>query len=599
MQNKLFKRVRVIIGIVVIGLIAWMFLIKPTINFHNNERKMEEAARRYFELNSNELPSGERVKTLSLQKLYDGGLIDKDFYIPLSKKTCSNENSWAKVRRENGEYKYYVYLECGYLKSKVDHEGPEITLNGKEKETVARGSKYKEKGVKNIVDSVDGDLKTNEVIIKGNVDTSKIGTYEVTYTAFDKLRNKTVVTREIKVVRKLYNEIKKEIGDNKTNFIGNPENNYVRLSNMIFRIYGYDENKNVILVSSGDIANVNYTKLDEWLDYYYNNLNDNTKKMIVEKKYCSMTIDEKNLNKNKCESYTEKKKVYIPSIVEVNKAEDDTLNFMKPSTISWIADKKSDKEAYLTRSIFWGDDAKKEYITASTTDNYGVRPMITIKGNSLIVKGNGTLEDPYTFGDVKKAKGGTNINQRQVGEYLVIDDSKYRIVELLDDGTTKIISDSSIGTYGGLESNANYDSDKIVYDPKDKDSIAYFINNKVEKYVNTKYFVAHEVKVPIYKNKIIYKEEEKTKTYKLLLSAPNMYDMFSAQSTELDSGGSYWLINYSKADRTAGVIQELGVPLNEEIPRYENFGVRIIAYLKKDTIITNGEGTSVSPYKIG
>ena len=80
--------------------------------------------------------------------------------------------------------------------------------------------------------------------------------------------------------------------NNTSNFVGDPENNYVRLSNMLFRVYGVDSNNNVVIVSDEDIGNVNYSKLDDWLDYYYGKLNEKTKKLIVKAKYCNMVIDE-------------------------------------------------------------------------------------------------------------------------------------------------------------------------------------------------------------------------------------------------------------------------------------------------------------------
>ena len=52
-----------------------------------------------------------------------------------------------------------------------------------------QGEKYQEPGF-NVYDSVDKDIKNN-VIITGNVDTSKKGTYQITYTVTNS-RNSTV-----------------------------------------------------------------------------------------------------------------------------------------------------------------------------------------------------------------------------------------------------------------------------------------------------------------------------------------------------------------------------------------------------------------------
>lgn len=84
-----------------------------------------------------------------------------------------------------------------------DNEAPEITLNGKEKVIVAVGGKYKEENVI-AKDNIDGDI-SDKVIIKGSVDTSKAGTYEITYEAKDEAGNSSNAKREVKVCHSLGN----------------------------------------------------------------------------------------------------------------------------------------------------------------------------------------------------------------------------------------------------------------------------------------------------------------------------------------------------------------------------------------------------------
>ena len=312
MKGKILKRVKLLITIGIVGLFVWFLILYPMITFRQNEKTMAEAGKRYFELNSNELPTGNRVKTVSLKTLYHKSFLEKDLFIPYSKNTCSLDDSWVKVKRDNnGEYKYYVFLDCGMLSSNVDHKGPEIKLNGDEEITLGIDEEYKEEGIKSIVDANDGKIDVKSATIKGEVDTSKTGTYEIQYIAFDSLSNKGTITRKVNVVQTLNSTIKKKLNGS-SNFSGNPSDNYLRLSNMVFRVYGLDEDDDIVIVAEEDIANVNYSKIDEWLEYYYEHLNDKTKKMIVEKKYCNMTISDTTLDVTQCNSYTDKKKVYIP-----------------------------------------------------------------------------------------------------------------------------------------------------------------------------------------------------------------------------------------------------------------------------------------------
>ena len=138
----------------------------------------------------------------------------------------------------------------------------------------------------------------------------------------------------------------------------------------------------------------------------------------------------------------------------------------------------------------------------------------------------------------------------------------------------------------------------MIYNPKEKQNVAYHINNNISKYVDASIFVNHNISVPIYNKKIIYGEENKTNTYKAKFSAPNMYDMFSAQSNESTDYASYsdWLTNSSKVSRLQGALYDKGVPLNEAIDPYAEFGIRVVGFIKSDSIVTNGDGTINSPY---
>ena len=612
MGKKLISLLKLLVTIAIVCLFVWYLVISPMITFNEYEETFKAAAERYYELNQNQLPTGERVKTLSLNALYKDSYLKEDFYIPYTKKPCSLEKSWVKVRRNNGVYEYIVYLDCGTMKSNVDHEGPVIKLKGENTVDVTIGEEYKDEGVESVRDAVDGKINVDTVTVRSNVDTKKIGSYEVKYTAYDSLNNKTVVTREVNVVKSVKSVVKKDLGE-ATNYKGEPLNNYVRLSGMYFRIYGLtDDGKNVILVSDEDIANVGFNKLEKWLDdYFYDHLNEFTKKNIVESKFCNMTVDDGLLNITECTEFTGKRKIHVPSIVEVNKAyggvnseNGEILNFLRTDTISWLANKKDDQEAYVTRKRFY-DPANnhKVAITYDQTFNYGVKPMFVLNGDALIINGDGTLEAPYEFGDHKKVKFGEKLSDRETGEYVFISGTLYRIIDITKDDTTRVISMNSFGIkkHDDLEVYSDPETEGIVYDPTARKSVGYFINNGAMEYIETKYFVNHEIEVPTYKGRIVYGDEIETKKYKVKLSAPNMFEMFSAMGRNyghLYDFYSYWMVNGSKDQRFAGVVTDIGVPVNEEIGPYWRYGIRVVGQIKKSAVVVSGKGTYFSPYKI-
>ena len=270
-------------------------------------------------------------------------------------------------------------------------------MNGDEEVTIGRGETFSDPGVKSVVDNVDGKMNTTDVVVKSDVDTTKVGSYTVEYIAYDSLSNKTTAKRVVQVVQKLNNTIQTSLGESSI-FKGEPDNNFVRLSNILFRVVSIDDNHDVVVVADEDIANVNYSKLDEWLNgYFYEHLNETVQKMIVPKKYCNMALTDTTLDTTQCSSYTKEIKITVPSVIDVNLAEVNGYNFMKPYTMSWVSNEKNKNEAYLTRNIFFEQDSGKNFVAYDVHYNFGVRPMMTIKGDSYITGGTGTADDPYIF----------------------------------------------------------------------------------------------------------------------------------------------------------------------------------------------------------
>lgn len=77
----------------------------------------------------------------------------------------------------------------------IDTTAPDITLNGKNEVIVEAGSKYEELGAIG-KDIVDGELRAT---ISGEINTSKIGEYKLTYTVTDSSGNSATTTRKINV----------------------------------------------------------------------------------------------------------------------------------------------------------------------------------------------------------------------------------------------------------------------------------------------------------------------------------------------------------------------------------------------------------------
>lgn len=596
-KKKMKKYLKLAIVIIVVVLFLWFLILNPLLTFKGYEKQVEDAAKRYFEINPSQLPTGTRVRTLSVQDLFDQSYLKEDFYVPFSKKPCSITESWVKVRQEDGEYKYYTYLKCGVISSIVDHKGPEITLNGDDSITIDQGSKYEELGVKSVVDNSDGKMNVDDVTIdSSDVNTDVTGSYEVVYTIQDSLNNETRKIRTVNVVSRLESLVKKATNDSGV-YTGINPNNYMYFSGMLFRILGVDGD-NVRIVAEQDVSNVDYSAIDEWLDYYYDHINKKSKKYVVKNKYCNMNADDGSISSlTNCSSYTDEQEVSILSASDINQAGPVADNYLYPNSISWVRNSKNDDEAYAVRNVFYNSDS--QYMSFDKDYNFGVRPVITIQGDALVVDGDGTQANPYSIGDFESASTNDLVNSRSTGEYISYSGILWRIIDVDNDGTTKVIANTTLYN-NGERVLTYYDTNATskIYNPTQRGNVGYFINNQASQFVDTEYFANKVVEVPIYKNDIKYGNESTTKKYKVKLSAPDMYEMFSAFNYNDKAMKSYWLINSSRKQYTKAVISDIGVVMYGNIYDYDEYGVRPVGYLDKDCVIVRGKGTVDNPYII-
>ena len=79
----------------------------------------------------------------------------------------------------------------------IDSVAPVLALNGEAEIILTRGDKYSDPGF-SATDNYDGDI-TENVVINGSVDTSKVGEYSISYEVKDSSGNVATVTRKVTV----------------------------------------------------------------------------------------------------------------------------------------------------------------------------------------------------------------------------------------------------------------------------------------------------------------------------------------------------------------------------------------------------------------
>lgn len=601
-KKKIIRIVIVVLMIVVLVLLLWFLYFYPNKVFRDNEKLLEEAGKRYYEINSTRLPKEEgRVISVSLNTLVKQKYLD-GLYEAYGNKLCDLNESNVKAVNKDGDYTYYTYLKCGKRESSVDHEGPVITLNGSKNMTVSRGDKFNDPGVKSVVDNVDGNMDKSSVSIKGEVDTSKVGVYEITYTISDSLANKTEVTRKVSVEESLASTVKSNTENGY--YVGNVDNNYIYFNNMLFRIVRVNDDNSVLIISNDALANVDYTNdgrftdsaLDKWLnDYFYNLLEPSYQDLIKSSSWCDDVISSDNITTTECSRQTDKRRVGILSLQDYNLSYDGTSSYLDKSNFSWYANLAEDNKAWAITST---DSYPNTIYSSESTNLLNVVPALNLKTSTTILEGDGTYTDPYVVVKRDTARRSSELNKRQVGEYVSYSGYLFRISNILDDGTTEVIMDSVLKSNNRqIDIGYTNGNKQKVYNPNQEGNIGYKIKNDMTRYINTDLFVSKKISVPIYNKNITYQGKKDTKEYKLLITIPSTFDIFSARSSTANDSG-YWLRDSSKQDNTKAVVRSLGTLTYSNASDNLQAGVKVLAYFDKDVIIESGKGTYLDPYTL-
>lgn len=182
------KRVIIILGIIVLiisGIILYGYYnIKPTIYLNGEDN---------ITINYKDNYNDEGAKGYILGQDYSN-------HITVDQKVNTNEIGTYEIKYT---IKVKFLKRSNYVIRKVtvvDKEVPIITLKGKKEINIKLGSSYEDEGF-SAEDNVDGNI-TDKVIVKNNIDTNKIGKYEIVYTVTDSSNNTTNIVRVVNVTEK-------------------------------------------------------------------------------------------------------------------------------------------------------------------------------------------------------------------------------------------------------------------------------------------------------------------------------------------------------------------------------------------------------------
>lgn len=252
-------------------------------------------------------------------------------------------------------------------------------------------------------------------------------------------------------------------------FTGKEVNNYIKYSNILFRIIKINKDNSITLVSDKPITSLAKGDNNDYKTSYINNwLNNQDKENtgILEKnlnnpnKYltytnaCNDKID--NTKSITCKSTLSDTLITIPTLHDyINTG--DTKSFMNNETYYYLLNTSKDNKT-------WYINDNGGVTTSDNTDILGIKPVITLKSTNKLINGDGTKDNPYTFEE----------EQSMLGSYVKLGNDIWRVYDI-NDNNLKLSLDNYL-KINNEEITYKY-SDKGYYHNDGKQgTLAYYLN---------------------------------------------------------------------------------------------------------------------------
>ena len=338
-------------------------------------------------------------------------------------------------------------------------------------------------------------------------------------------------------------------------------NNYVYYSGRLWRII--DIENGIRMIEDETLTNLVWTfesnyqdsYVKKWLDDYLNTLKDYDV-YLVKNKWCNETVD---LEKYKCTNTIED---YVGLLsTDLYLQAGGKSSYLNNETYYWTINQDSSNNVfYVNNEGSINNIFKKDEVYYS----YGIRPVITLKDDILIISGDGSKNSPFIIEEL----GNALLKDNSVGSYVKYNNDNYRILSIDDDGISLI--------YDGI-----LDIDKKYGD------VYKYLNNDYLKKFNKEDLVKNNYYVNEYSfvNKYVIDDKDKKSNYIII---PSIGDMF------LNEYDGYWLNNYS--DSKLGLyymIDENKMFFSDLSSKTHK--IRPIIKLNSEIVVTSGKGLQTDP----
>lgn len=285
--------------------------------------------------------------------------------------------------------------------------------------------------------------------------------------------NKSEKTKQIADTIKDNNESNKNFKNIKGDyyFYGSDENNYVKYSNMLWRIIKIDKKGNVVISldnSAGVLAKGTdeflKSSLKDWLNdtksdssgIFQNALNDVPQYLS----YTESCLDDvTDIEKITCEKKSSNVYVTIPSLNDyVNTG--SSKSFLNNGDYYYLINNEGKDKT-------WCVDSEGKIGSSSGSDVIGIKPVVTIKNLTIVKSGDGSKASPYEFED-----GVSSL----IGSYVKLGNDIWQVYSE-DDDKVKLVLDNYI-TVNGEEVQNRYSRSGYQFNASEYGSLANYLNNK-------------------------------------------------------------------------------------------------------------------------
>lgn len=371
---------------------------------------------------------------------------------------------------------------------------------------------------------------------------------------------------------------------------GNNFANYVKYSGRIWRIISVDEDKNIKMITNDSQTslvwgiNNNYSNsyarswlndIDNDIKSFYQSLNNTD--ILVPTKSCTDTISE---NKITCNKFIEDK-VGLLSALEYENA-GGASSYLNIGQYWWTSNVDDDNNTWY---VYSKGTLNNTSSNASTYYSYGIRPTITIKGETKILNGDGTEGNPFNLDEIV----GNKLSDKYIGSYVSFNDYTWRVIEQ-SDNKTKLVMNGVI---------KNKDEDYYTSFGKTN----YFSSTtKIGNYLNKTFYNNLKNKDYIVKSDFYAGRYDKTYKYNFNKIAEYNESLYVGllQLGELfvNDVDKYFLSTRTITSQN-DIYQVLEGGRISIGDLTDELRVRPTIYLKSDLSIISGSGIESDPYKLG